>query len=95
MPPLHALSGTERARRPPEGRVVSVCLQNTPGLSETVAHLGVAVTACPSGSACVGSRCGQPWWSAIADLASLLQPRQLVALGIISDGYVLQDGSGR
>ena len=31
---------------------------------------GLVRTARPSGSARVGSRCGQPWWSAIADLAS-------------------------
>ena len=31
---------------------------------------GLAVTVRPSGSARVGSCCGQPWWSAITDLAS-------------------------
>lgn len=31
---------------------------------------GFVLTACPPGSACGGSCCGQPWWSASAGLAS-------------------------
>jgi hypothetical protein len=39
------------------------CLQNRPRLSETVAHLGLRPPVRPLGSGCVGSCCGQAWWS--------------------------------
>jgi hypothetical protein len=42
------------------------CLQNTPRLSDVVAHLGQLLWEHPLGSARVGPCCGQPWWSATA-----------------------------
>jgi restriction system protein len=43
----------------------TLCVQNTPRTSATVAHLGLRHGVHPLGSARVGSRCGQPWWSAL------------------------------
>src|SRR5215471_20462896 len=51
-------------------RPLTPCVQNRLGLSVTVAHLGFGAAACLSGclsgSALVGSCCGQPWWSTAA-----------------------------
>jgi hypothetical protein len=50
----------------------TLCLQNTPGLSDSIAHLGAELHAHLPGSARAGSCCGQPWWSAPVATASLL-----------------------
>ena len=54
--PLILYSGTQRARR----ALGTIWLQNTPGLSGTVAHAGWGLPARLFGSAFAGSRCGQP-----------------------------------
>ena len=51
---------------------VTASLQNTPRLSDTVAHLGLQPRARPLASVRVGCCCGQPWWSARTSLASEL-----------------------
>jgi len=39
------------------------CLQSTPGMSDTVADLGISALFDPSQTGSVGCRCGQDWWS--------------------------------
>jgi hypothetical protein len=51
-------------RLPCTRSTVTACLQNTPNLSDAVAHLGTRHRASPPASAYVGPCCGQDWWSA-------------------------------
>jgi hypothetical protein len=58
------MAGFTRLAASPAPTGVTPYLQNRGKLSETVAHLGIRQLVCPLRSGCVGSCCGQVWWSA-------------------------------
>ena len=69
--------------------VVTVCVQNTTELSETVSHLGANGSWYRSQALSVGLHCGQEWWSGFR-----LASENAVKLGLTPGPFVPKPNHG-